>query len=39
MSEDSGATAIASVPQIEHGFEKAAVVEIFTVVQIQVRHS
>jgi ABC-type branched-subunit amino acid transport system ATPase component len=38
MTEDSGATAIVPVPQIEHGLEKAAVVENFTVVQIQVRH-
>jgi hypothetical protein len=39
MTEDSGATAIVPVPQIELGLEKAAVVVIFTVVQIQVRHT
>lgn len=38
MIEDSGATAMVPVPQIECGLEKAAVVKIITVVQIQVIH-
>lgn len=38
VTEDSGATTIVPVPQINSGLEKAVVVEIFIVVQIQVRH-
>ena len=38
VTEDAGATAIVPEPQISSGLEKAAMVERFIVVQIQVRH-
>lgn len=38
MSEDSGATAIASVPKIDTGLEKAMMLEMFIMAQIRVKH-
>ncbi|KAL7620754.1 hypothetical protein AAE478_009752 [Parahypoxylon ruwenzoriense] len=38
MGEDSGATAIASVPNIDNGLEKAVMLEMFVMAQIRVRY-
>ena len=38
MGENSGATAIASVPKIDIGLEKAVMLEMFIMAQIRVKH-
>jgi hypothetical protein len=38
MAEESGATTIASMPQIENGLKKAVAFKSLAMVQIRVKH-